>query len=204
MVLTKNEATGKSRVWIVGITGSRTPLSTDYFYTSDVPYSYGAEYGINAIAEYNGRLYAACDNGLVIMFTECFKCYQLKKAADIDLKFMTIEGDTMIAGDGETEVAIPMSQLGGDSIEPDEAYGLVAAGAVLVDVRSAEEFAEKSVAGSVNIPVDQIETGLTGYSKDTVLIFYCASGGRASKAVEIAKAMGFENVYNLGSIDKLI
>ena len=204
VVLTKNDLTGESKVWRANIDGSRTQLSTEYFYEADVSYSYNDKYTINKLAEYKGRLYAGCDNGLVIVFTDCMKCYKLKKAADIDIKDMSIVGDVMYATDGTTDVQILMSTIGGDSIEADEASVLVQNGAVLVDVRSVEEFAEKSVEGSVNISVDTIETGLAGYDKDTVLIFYCAAGARAATAVEKAKAMGFTNVYNLGSIDKLI
>ncbi len=203
VVLTKNDLTGESKVWTVGPAGTKTRLSTDYFYSSDVPYSYGDKYNINALAEYNGRLYAACDGGLVIMFTECPKCYQLKKAADIDLKYMTIEDGTMIAGDGESEAAIPMSELGGDLIEADEASVLLAGGAKLIDVRTAAEYAEDHAEGSVSIPIDELESGLAAYAKDDTLIFCCASGGRAAKAVETAKALGYENVYNLGSYAKL-
>lgn len=202
-VLTKNDLTGESKVFTVGFGGALNQLSTDYFYASDIPYSYGDKYNINAIAEYKGRLYAACDGGLVIMFTDCVKCYQLRKAAEIDLKTMTIEDDAMIAGDGTAEVQIPMSDLGGDSIEADEASVMISNGAVLIDVRTAEEYAEESAEGSINIPIDEIEAGLSDYDKDAVIIFCCASGGRAAKAVETAKAMGFTNAYNLGSYSKL-
>ncbi|MCI5604835.1 MAG: rhodanese-like domain-containing protein, partial [Clostridia bacterium] len=162
------------------------------------------QYTINALAVYKDRLYAGCDGGLVIVFTNCEKCYKLKKACDIDIKQMSIVDGIMYAGDGETNVEINMSDIGGDSIEADEARVLLANGAVLVDVRSAEEYAEKSVEDSVNIPIDMLEEELSSYDKDAALIFCCASGMRASSAVEKVKAMGFTNVYNLGSVDKLM
>ena len=139
------------------------------------------------------------------MFTDCVKCYQLKKPTDIDIKEMSIsEEGIMYISDGATEQQINMSDLGADSIKADEAMVLAEDGAILIDVRSAEEFAEKSVEGSVNIPVDQIEEGLANYDKDSTLIFYCSAGSRAAKAVEAAEAMGFTNIYNLGSIDDLL
>lgn len=205
VVLTKNDLTGESKVKTKNILGTYDALSTGYFYESDVPYSYDDTYVINKLAVYKDRLYAGCDNGLVIVFTNCMKCYKLKKAADIDIKDMSISADgVMTVTDGTVSAEIPMSAIGGDSIEADEAYVLAQNGAVLVDVRTAEEYAEKSVEGSVNIPVDSIATGLAQYSTDTALIFYCSAGTRAETATEKAKAMGFTNVYNLGSIDKLI
>lgn len=203
VTLTKNDRTGETKVWTELPEGMRLQLRTDTFYASDVPYSYGDKYNINALAEYNGRLYAACDGGLVIMFTDCAKCYQLKKAADIDLKTMTIEDGVMIAGDGANEVRIPMSDLGADTIEPDEADVLIAGGAKPIDVRTAEEYAGDHAENTVNIPIDNLESGLAAYGKGETLIFCCASGGRAAKAVETAKALGYENVYNIGSYERL-
>lgn len=203
-VLTKNDLTGETKVWSLLAGGLRTELSTEYFSESDVNYNYDDKYTINALAAYKDRLYAACDGGLVIVFTTCFKCYKLKKPVDFDIKSMTIDGDVMSLY-GETESAqIMMSALGGDTIEADEANVLVSGGGVLVDVRTPEEFAEKSVSGSVNIPIDEIESGLSAYGKDAVLIFYCSAGTRAEAAVAAARSLGYTNVYNLGSIDKII
>lgn len=204
VVLTKNDVTGETKVFTIAAGGIRMQLSTDFFYESDIDFQYGDKFTINNLAEYKGRLYAGCDDGLVIVFTDCMKCYKLKKAADIDIKEMRIENGIMYVSDGNKNMEINMSDIGGDSIEADEAETLVYNGGIFVDVRSAEEFAEKSVEGSVNIPVDTIEEGLSAYSKDTVLIFYCSAGSRAEKALKTAKEMGFTNVYNLGSIDKLI
>ncbi len=206
-VLTKNDVTGVTKVWSALSDNLRSEFFTESFYSVPDGYENYFPEGtltINSLAAYKDRLYAGCDSGLVVVFTSCSKCYQLKKACEFDIKSMEIDNDVMRVSDGENTLEISMSALGGDSIEADEARLLAGAGAVLVDVRTAEEFAEKSVEGSVNIPVDTIETGLEGYSTDTVLIFYCVSGARAERAVEAAKALGFTNVYNLGSINKLI
>ena len=204
VVLTKHDTTDETKVWIQAEDGGRIQLDTDYFYEADVPYNYDDEYTINALAVYKGRLYAGCDNGLVIVFTDCEKCYKLKKVGDIDIKTMSIAGGVMYASDGENDIEISMSDISGDSIEPDEAGVLMSDGAVLIDVRTETEFAEKSVGGSVNIPINMLEEGLAEYDKDTVLIFCCASGVRSEKAAKAAAQLGFTNVYNLGSIDKLV
>lgn len=204
MVLTENDMTGESKVWSILPGDLWLEIPIEYFAQTDVDYNYGDKFKINTLAEYKDRLYAGCDDGLVIVLTECSKCYKLKKAADFDIKEMQISDGYMQISDGMNETTIDMSVLGGDEIEANEALVLADDGAVLIDVRSAEEFAEKSYEGSVNVPVDEIKTGLEAYDTDTVIIFYCGSGVRAQKALETAKEMGYTNVYNLGSIDKLL
>jgi len=203
IVLTENSSTGETKVWNVISDSLKVPLSTDYFAEADVDYS-KIDLKINCLAEYKDRLYAGCDNGLVIAFTECVKCYKLKKVCDMDIKSMTINGDSMYVSNAANNIKLSMSDIGGDSIGIEEAEVLKSNGAVFVDVRSAEEFAEKSVDGSVNIPLGSIREGLAAYSKGTSLIFYCESGTRATAAIKAAKDMGFTNVYNLGSINSLI
>ena len=201
ILLTKNNSTGVTKIWNVINDRLKTEVNLEYFAESDVDYS-KIDLKINCLAAYKDRVYAGCDNGLVVVITECPKCYKLKEVSSIDIKSMSISGETMTISDGTKSINLNMTDIGGDSIEIDEANLLEANGGVFVDVRSAEEFAEKSVSGSVNIPVDDIQEGLASYSKDTVLIFYCASGTRANEAVKKAKDMGFTNVYNLGSIKK--
>ena len=59
---------------------------------------------------------------MVIVFTDCVKCYQLKKPTDIDIKEMSISEDgVMYISDGVTEQQLNMSDLGADSIKADEA-----------------------------------------------------------------------------------
>ncbi|MCH5212445.1 MAG: glycoside hydrolase family 3 C-terminal domain-containing protein, partial [Oscillospiraceae bacterium] len=129
-VLTKNDATDETKVWLQAEDGARTQLDTNYFYEADVPYGSDDKYTINSLAVYKDRLYAGCDNGLVIVFTECVKCYKLKKACDIDIKTMDINDGVMYISDGDTELEFDMSNLGGDSIEADEAQLLAANGAM--------------------------------------------------------------------------
>lgn len=72
--------------------------------------------------------------------------------------------------------------------------------AVVVDVRSAEEFAAGHVVGAKNVPLDELESRLPGMVKNKALpvILFCASGARSSRAVAIAKKLGYEQVQSLG------
>ncbi len=69
--------------------------------------------------------------------------------------------------------------------------------AVLLDVRSEEEYKDGHLEGSINIPLNKI-AGIT-LSKDTPLFVYCLSGGRAGRAVAFLQKSGYDAV-NLGGI----
>ncbi len=195
VTLTKHDITGETKV----MTENGVELATSYFAESDVAYNYDDSYTINALAVYKDRLYAACDNGLVIVFTECQKCYKLKKVCDFDIKTMSITDGVMTVSDSENTKEINMSDIGGDSITAEEAGVMLLNGAVLVDVRTAEEYAQSSAAESVNVPLDEIAKLSDMYSTEQTIIFVCSAGTRSAKAIEAAQEMGFTNLYNGGS-----
>ena len=72
--------------------------------------------------------------------------------------------------------------------------------AVVIDVSDASEFAVGHVGGAKNVPFDQLEGKLpsTVKNKALPLILVCASGARASRAVAIAKKLGYEQAQSLG------
>lgn len=76
----------------------------------------------------------------------------------------------------------------------------VAKGALLVDVRSAEEFRAGHVPGAVNIPHTEIEQRLSelGAPNEKDIVLYCGSGRRAGIAQEALVHKGFERVFNAG------
>ena len=68
---------------------------------------------------------------------------------------------------------------------------------VVVDVRTASEFRQGHVKGSVNIPLDSLQhkvNALKKYKKPLVLC--CASGVRSASGVSILRQAGFTEVYN--------
>ena len=74
-------------------------------------------------------------------------------------------------------------------------------GAVLVDVRTPEEYRDGHVPGSVNVPLQQIEDiELEVAEKNTPLYVYCRSGARSRQATALLKEMGYEDVHNIGGI----
>lgn len=76
-------------------------------------------------------------------------------------------------------------------------------GAVVVDVRTPEEYKEGHITGSLNVPLDEIGKAMEWLQKDVPTVVVCASGSRSAHAVMVLKANGFEKVYNGGSWDSL-
>ena len=76
-----------------------------------------------------------------------------------------------------------------------------ATGAVLLDVRSPQEYREGHIPSSQNVPLQQLDkVEEVTENKDTVLYVYCHSGARSRQAVSLLKHMGYTNVHNIGGI----
>ena len=73
----------------------------------------------------------------------------------------------------------------------------VQTGALLVDVRSREEYYSGHVAGSINIPLHLVPVEIKKLSKETPIVAVCESGARSNQAIHFLKSKGFE-AYNGG------
>lgn len=76
---------------------------------------------------------------------------------------------------------------------------LITAGAIIIDVRSPQEFDRGHIKGSKNIPVNMIQREVNSIKKlNKPVITVCQSGARSGMAKSVLKAAGIE-VYNGGS-----
>ena len=74
-------------------------------------------------------------------------------------------------------------------------------GAVLLDVRTKEEYNDGHIEGSINIPLQNIYSVQTAITVlDKPVFVHCLSGGRSAQATSILKSMGYKNVENIGGI----
>lgn len=84
---------------------------------------------------------------------------------------------------------------------------LIDKGAVIVDVRTREEFSSGHIDGSVNYPLDSLASKMEELKKHrNPVIVVCRSGARSAAAVTQLKAAGIE-AYNGGGwtvLEKLI
>lgn len=74
----------------------------------------------------------------------------------------------------------------------------VAAGALLLDVRSEGEFRSGAIPGAKNIPVQSLGGRLGELEKERPIVVYCASGMRSASAAALLRRNGFKEVSDLG------
>ena len=76
---------------------------------------------------------------------------------------------------------------------------LLKKGATIVDVRTEREFNSGHIRGSINIPLDKLQTNIAKLRKDKTIITCCASGIRSATAKKMLQNSGFTDVHNGGS-----
>ena len=81
------------------------------------------------------------------------------------------------------------------TITENEAMPLIENEAVIIDVRTVDEYNTGHIVDAINIPVDNISS--LSYDKDQTIIVYCASGRRSANAAQKLIDLGYTKVYNL-------
>ena len=93
---------------------------------------------------------------------------------------------------GRPELTRTTERLG-----PDVAATRIAAGALLLDVRAVGERAKSRIAGSLSIPLSQLEQRLGEVPRDRPVIVHCAGGYRSSIAASLLARAGIGDVSEL-------
>lgn len=81
---------------------------------------------------------------------------------------------------------------------PDAVQEAKDAGALLLDVRTADEYAKGNIEGSLNIDLRELVPGIDGVSTSSNVITYCGSGHRSAMAVAALHVLGADNVKGYG------
>src|SRR5947209_5915350 len=87
-----------------------------------------------------------------------------------------------------------------DEVDPAAAAEQLCNGAVVVDVREAEEWAAGHIPGAKHVPKSYLETRIEGAVPDRSqhLILYCASGSRSAWAARtLIEDLGYQNVESM-------
>lgn len=99
---------------------------------------------------------------------------------------------------------MPLAAVAGEIDQAQALKTLAQPGAVLIDVRSADEFATGALPGAQLIPHNQIgaRIGAAVPDKNTPIVLYCRSGRRSSLAQDELQALGYRHVVNAGGYDQ--
>src|SRR5262245_18741459 len=91
----------------------------------------------------------------------------------------------------------PAPQHATQAKDPAKARAMISAGALVLDVRTPDEYGEAHLAGATNVPVDEIETRLgvvATLAHDDIarlIVVYCAAGTRSARAKQVLDAAGY-------------
>lgn len=86
-------------------------------------------------------------------------------------------------------------------VSPTDAREWLDKGALVIDVRSQGEFAQRHLPGAINIPLDRLGDDIARYAPDKSqpLLLHCLSGGRSAVGKRTLDKLGYQHVFNLGS-----
>jgi len=75
--------------------------------------------------------------------------------------------------------------------------------AIILDVRTEEEFQQGHIPGAVLLPDFDIQYMAASilYDYNALILVYCRSGNRSRGAVELLVSMGYKNVYDFGGFN---
>ncbi len=74
-------------------------------------------------------------------------------------------------------------------------------GGVLLDVRTPNEYAQGSIPGATNVPLQGIPSAIDSLPKDKPVLLYCHSGARSGMAQRYLVQEGFE-AHNIGGYNR--
>ena len=72
--------------------------------------------------------------------------------------------------------------------------------ALILDVRTEEEFKEGHIPGAVLMPYDEIDHESLSVGKDKPILIYCRSGRRSAIAAQEFIDLGYSRIFDFGGI----
>ncbi len=85
----------------------------------------------------------------------------------------------------------------------EKGWQLIEQGALVVDVRTPQEYAEGHLDNAVNFPLSDLDKHFKDIDKDKVIVLYCRSGNRSGKAYQYLQSQGFTQLHNAGGFAEL-
>ena len=91
-----------------------------------------------------------------------------------------------------------------DWLTPGKASIFARQGAVVLDVRMPEEFAQRAIKGAINTPLYTLRETVNEFDRARKYVIYCNTGERSAAAAFIMAKMGFETYALQGGISGMI
>ncbi len=82
-------------------------------------------------------------------------------------------------------------------LDPEEARRMMAAGAIVVDVRTQEEWDQGHAANSILMPLHELAAHFEQLPQDVPVLLVCRSGARSGQATAYLRNQGLD-AHNLG------
>ncbi|HAL73467.1 MAG TPA: hypothetical protein DCM45_00060 [Clostridiales bacterium] len=152
-------------------------------------------------AEQN-QTFLICRRGQLVTLSDCPKCIRICQVTTGELTGGRLEADQicLMKSDG-TMLNLPIQDIAQLRVTFSFAQQhLQLNPGVIVDLRLPAEFAEKSLPGSIQVPMEGFYDWLSGQSPSRSLFFVCRTGLMADDAVRLARSQGFRQAWSLGGI----
>jgi phage shock protein E len=101
---------------------------------------------------------------------------------------------------GVIAVIVLKRLLGGGKVASSIVKQKLESGAIIIDVRTPDEFRDGAYPGAKNIPLSDLGRRLGEIPKDRPVVLYCASGARSSSAARAMRQAGYADVINAGGL----
>jgi phage shock protein E len=99
----------------------------------------------------------------------------------------------------------PVMAGGGDRDAARKAWPMIEGGALLIDVRSKEDWDNGHLDGAIRIDWDQTDAlaKAIGDDRDRPVVLYCRTGNRVNKAIAELEKRGYSNIFNATGLEAL-
>lgn len=84
-----------------------------------------------------------------------------------------------------------------------QGWQMIEQGAMVIDVRTPEEFSAGHLDQAVNYPLSELDKHIAALDKSQPIVLYCRSGNRSGQALAYMESKGFTALHNAGGLNEM-
>ncbi|GMQ46228.1 rhodanese-like domain-containing protein [Vibrio sp. 10N] len=84
-----------------------------------------------------------------------------------------------------------------------QGWELIEQGAIVIDVRTPQEFNAGHLEQAVNYPLSELDKHIATLDKSQSIVLYCRSGNRSGQAMAYMQSKGFTALHNAGGLNEM-